>query len=377
MSQLKKIYTCGFLAVLLLGMLYSCSNKEENPVSLKMAVGSRFYIGTALDSAQIVGADTSAINIITQHFNAIVAENVMKSEVIQPVEGEFDFKMADKFVQFGIDNKLFITGHTLIWHSQAPDWLFVDKQGNDVSRDVLIQRMRSHIHTVVDRYKGIIKGWDVVNEAILDNGTWRQSKFHEIIGEDFVKLAFEFAHEADPEAELYYNDYSMAKKGKREGVVAMVKSLQEQGIRIDGIGMQGHISMDDPTIEDFEKSIVSFSELGVKVMITELDLTVLPMPNMNAGADVALNFEFKKELNPYANGLPDSISVKITKRYQDFFTLFFKYSDKISRVTLWGVSDAQSWRNYWPVEGRTDFPLLFDREYKAKPIVEKIIQGDF
>lgn len=377
MSQLKKIYTCGFLAVLLLGMLYSCSNKEENPVSLKMAVGSRFYIGTALDSAQIVGADTSAINIITQHFNAIVAENVMKSEVIQPVEGEFDFKMADKFVQFGIDNKLFITGHTLIWHSQAPDWLFVDKQGNDVSRDVLIQRMRSHIHTVVDRYKGIIKGWDVVNEAILDNGTWRESKFHEIIGEDFVKLAFEFAHEADPEAELYYNDYSMAKKGKREGVVAMVKSLQEQGIRIDGIGMQGHISMDDPTIEDFEKSIVSFSELGVKVMITELDLTVLPMPNMNAGADVALNFEFKKELNPYANGLPDSISVKITKRYQDFFTLFFKYSDKISRVTLWGVSDAQSWRNYWPVEGRTDFPLLFDREYKAKPIVEKIIQGDF
>lgn len=377
MSQLKKIYTCGFLAVLLLGMLYSCSNKEENPVSLKMAVGNRFYIGTALDSAQIVGADTSAINIITQHFNAIVAENVMKSEVIQPVEGEFDFKMADKFVQFGIDNKQFITGHTLIWHSQAPDWLFVDKQGNDVSRDVLIQRMRSHIHTVVDRYKGIIKGWDVVNEAILDNGTWRQSKFHEIIGEDFVKLAFEFAHEADPEAELYYNDYSMAKKGKREGVVAMVKSLQEQGIRIDGIGMQGHISMDDPTIEDFEKSIVSFSELGVKVMITELDLTVLPMPNMNAGADVALNFEFKKELNPYANGLPDSISVKITKRYQDFFTLFFKYSDKISRVTLWGVSDAQSWRNYWPVEGRTDFPLLFDREYKAKPIVEKIIQGDF
>jgi len=377
MSQLKKIYTCGFLAVLLLGMLYSCSNKEENPVSLKMAVGNRFYIGTALDSAQIVGADTSAINIITQHFNAIVAENVMKSEVIQPVEEEFDFKMADEFVQFGIDNKLFITGHTLIWHSQAPDWLFVDKQGNDVSRDVLIQRMRSHIHTVVDHYKGIIKGWDVVNEAILDNGTWRESKFYKIIGEDFVKLAFEFAHEADPEAELYYNDYSMAKKGKREGVVAMVKSLQEQGIRIDGIGMQGHISMDDPTIEDFEKSIVAFSELGVKVMITELDLTVLPMPNMNAGADVALNFEFKKELNPYVNGLPDSISVKITKRYQDFFTLFFKHSDKISRVTLWGVSDAQSWRNYWPVEGRTDFPLLFDREYKAKPIVEKIIQGDF
>lgn len=376
MSQLRRICIYGFFSVLLLSMLYGCSKTEVKPVSLKMAVGDRFYIGTALNSDQIVGADTSAIKIIKQHFNAVVAENVMKSEVVQPVEGEFDFNMADKFVRFGLDNKLFITGHTLIWHSQAPDWFFVDKQGNDVSRDVLIERMRSHIHTVVGRYKGIVKGWDVVNEAVLDDGTWRKSKFYEIIGADFVKLAFEFAHEADPEAELYYNDYSMAKKGKREGVVAMVKSLQEQGVRIDGIGMQGHISMDDPTVEDFEKSIVAFSELGVNVMVTELDLTVLPMPNMNAGADVALNFEFKKELNPYINGLPDSISTKFTERYQDFFRLFFKHSNKISRVTLWGVSDAQSWRNYWPVKGRTDFPLLFDREYKAKPIVEKIINED-
>ncbi|MUP36687.1 endo-1,4-beta-xylanase [Labilibaculum euxinus] len=376
MNRFKKIYNPGFLAFLLLGVLCSCSKTEVKPVSLKLAVGDRFYIGTALNSAQIDGADTSAIKIIKQHFNAVVAENVMKSEVVQPVEGEFDFDMADKFVRFGLDNKLFITGHTLIWHSQAPNWLFVDKQGNDVSRDVLIERMRSHIHTVVGRYKGIIKGWDVVNEAILDDGTWRKSKFYEIIGADFVKLAFEFAHEADPEAELYYNDYSMAKKGKREGVVAMVKSLQEQGVRIDGIGMQGHISMDDPTIEDFEKSIVAFSELGVQVMVTELDLTVLPMPNMNAGADIALNFEFKKELNPYANGLPDSINTKMTERYQDFFRLFYKHSNKISRVTLWGVSDAQSWRNYWPVNGRTDYPLLFDREYKAKPIVEKIINED-
>ncbi|PKQ67737.1 1,4-beta-xylanase [Labilibaculum manganireducens] len=376
MSQLRRICIYGFFSVLLLSMLYGCSKTEVKPVSLKMAVGDRFYIGTALNSDQIVGADTSAIKIIKQHFNAVVAENVMKSEVVQPIEGEFDFNMADKFVRFGLDNKLFITGHTLIWHSQAPDWLFVDKQGNDVSRDVLIERMRSHIHTVVGRYKGIIKGWDVVNEAVLDDGTWRKSKFYEIIGADFVKLAFEFAHEADPEAELYYNDYSMAKKGKREGVVAMVKSLQEQGVRIDGIGMQGHISMDDPTIEDFEKSIVAFSELGVQVMVTELDLTVLPMPNMNAGADIALNFEFQKELDPYANGLPDSMSIKITERYQDFFKLFYKHSDKISRVTLWGVADAQSWRNYWPVKGRTDFPLLFDREYKAKPIVEKIINED-
>ncbi|PCH71376.1 MAG: 1,4-beta-xylanase [Bacteroidales bacterium] len=364
-------YSIGVIALIILS---GCANKKQATLSLKDAFVGKYYIGTALNESQILGKDTVAIRVVKEQFNAIVAENCMKSESIQPVEGEFDFSLADRFVEFGEQNNMFITGHTLIWHSQAPAWLFVDKEGYDVSRDVLIERMKSHISTVVGRYKGRIKGWDVVNEAILDDGSWRKSKFHEIIGEDFVKLAFEFAHEADPEAELYYNDYSMAHSGKRMGVVNMVKKLQEQGVRIDGIGMQGHCSMDFPSVEEFENSLVAFSDLGVNVMITELDITVLPSPRKEVGADISASFEYKKELNPYAEQLPDSVKIALNKRHMEFWGLFNKYQDKISRVTLWGVNDSQSWRNGWPVPGRTDYPLLFDREYKAKPVVSEIIE---
>src|SRR5690606_13602735 len=188
---------------------------------LKDAFENRFGIGAAINDFQIMGRDPETMNVVKQHFNAIVAENCMKSGRIQPMEGEFQFDLADRFVQFGESNSMTIHGHTLIWHSQAPSWFFQDGSGKEVSREVLIQRMKDHIFTVVGRYKGKIKTWDVVNEAILDDGSFRKSKFYEIIGEDFIKLAFQFAHEADPNAELYYNDYSMANAGKREGVVAM------------------------------------------------------------------------------------------------------------------------------------------------------------
>jgi endo-1,4-beta-xylanase len=183
--------------------------------------------------------------------------------------------------------------------------VFVDDNGNDVSRDTLIERMKTHIYTVVGRYKGRVHGWDVVNEAILDDGSWRQSKFYSIIGEDFVKLAFQFAHEADPDAELYYNDYSMAHEGKREGVVEMVKKLQSQGVKIDGIGMQGHLNMDFPSVTEFEKSLLAFADLGVKVHITELDLSVLPSPHrQNVGANVSDSYDYQQTLNPYADSCP-------------------------------------------------------------------------
>lgn len=341
---------------------------------LKDAVAGKFYVGTALNEDQIMGNDTAALTVVKKHFNAIVAENIMKSALIQPREGDFQFSVADQFVSFGEEHDMHVTGHTLIWHSQAPDWLFTDSEGNDVSREVLIERMRTHIHTLAGRYKGKIKGWDVVNEAILDDGSWRESKFYETIGKDFVKLAFEFAHEADPEAELYYNDYSMASPGKRAGVIAMVKDLQEQGIRIDGIGMQGHIGLHHPDIEEFEKSLLAYSALGVKVMITELDLTLLPSPGRNVGAEVSANFEYEEKMNPYTDGLPDSVSRAFHERYMEFFRLFVKHQDKISRVTLWGVNDKQSWRNGWPVRGRTDYPLLFDRNNEPKPVVDEIIK---
>nr|WP_320117416.1 endo-1,4-beta-xylanase [uncultured Marinifilum sp.] len=367
-------YTKGLLlAGIAIVLLSSCSKKSSQTIGLKNSIKENYLIGTALNTPQILQEDSLAIKIVQKHFNSIVAENCMKSEVIQPKEGKFDFSLSDKFVEFGEKNNMFIIGHTLIWHSQAPEWFFVDENGNDVSRDVLIERMRKHIYAVVGRYKGRIHAWDVVNETIMEDGTFRDSKLVQIIGKDFVKLAFQFAHEADPDAELYYNDYSMAIPAKRNGVTKMVKELIESGVRIDGIGMQAHSSITKPDIKEFEKSIVEFSKLGVNVMITELDISVLPFPDLNVGADVAKSYEFKKELNPYPNSLPDSINNQLRDRYVEFFKLFNKHSDKLTRVTLWGVHDKQTWRNYWPIAGRTDYPLLFDRNRKAKSAVQAII----
>jgi endo-1,4-beta-xylanase len=360
-------------AVLLLTSACGQKKQMKSKHALKDAFDGKFYIGTALNASQISGHDSATTNVVKEQFNAIVAENCMKSGPIHPSEGTFNFSFPDQFVKFGEQNDLVITGHTLVWHSQAPQWFFKDSLGNDVSREVLIERMKKHIQTVVGRYKGKIKGWDVVNEAILDDGSYRESKFFQIIGEDFIKLAFQFAHEADPDAELYYNDYSMSVPDKRNGVVEMVKKLQEQGVKIDCIGMQCHVGLDYPSINDFEESIKAFAALGVKVMITEMDLSVLPMPDYRVGAEVSTNFEYQKKLNPYAEGLPDSVYTAFEKRYLDFFKLFLTHKDVISRVTLWGVNDGNSWKNNWPVRGRTDYPLLFDRDNHAKPVVKKII----
>ena len=342
--------------------------------SLKDAFLGKLYIGTALNARQITGKKPAETKVVKEQFNAIVPENCMKSGPIHPEEDKFDFSVSDQFVDFGVRNNMFVTGHTLIWHSQAPRWFFKDGSGNDVSREVLIERMRNHISTVVGRYKGRIKGWDVVNEAVLDDGSLRKSKFYQIIGEDFIKLAFQFAHEADPVAELYYNDYSMAIPAKRNGVVAMVKKLQKEGVKIDGIGMQCHVGLSYPDIKDFRESIEAFSTLGVNVMITEMDISVLPSPDRNVGAEVSASFEYKQKLNPYTDGLTDAANAAFEKRYLEFFKLFLEHKNVISRVTLWGVNDGNSWKNNWPVRGRTDYPLLIDRNNQPKPVVAKIIE---
>jgi endo-1,4-beta-xylanase len=368
-SQLSYLIS---LVILLTNACGPPKQVNSKPV-LKDVLDGKFYIGTALNTNQISGHDSATLNDVKKQFNAIVAENCMKSEFIQPHEGKFDFSQADQFVKFGGENDMLITGHTLIWHSQAPQWFFKDSLGNDVAREVLIERMKNHIQTVVSRYKGKVKGWDVVNEAILEDGSYRNSKFYQIIGEDFIRLAFQFAREADPNAEFYYNDFSMSGPGKRQGVVDMVKKLQKQDVKIDGIGMQCHIGLDYPDISDFEESIKAFASLGVKVMITEMDISVLPLPDNKAGAEVSTNFAYQDELNPYTKGLPDSVYTIFEKRYLDFFKLFLTHKDVISRVTVWGVNDRNSWKNNWPVQGRTDYPLLFDRKNQAKPVVQKII----
>ena len=367
-TQKVKIF---YILTLLFVALTGCANHK---VTLKDALKDKFLIGVAMNEAQITEADSSSVAIIKNHFNSITAENCMKSEELQPVEGEFNFKLADQFVKFGEENNMYIIGHTLVWHSQAPKWFFTDATGKDVTREVLIERMKNHIFTVVGRYKGKVKGWDVVNEAFEDDGSWRNSKFYQIIGEDYIRLAFQFAHEADPDADLYYNDYSMAHEGRRNTVVKMVKELKSQGVRIDGVGLQGHMDMVFPDLDEFEKSMLAFAETGVKLMITELDVTVLPRPGIDVGAEISASFEYQQKLNPYAEGLPDSVSIALNNRYNDIFKLFLKHSDILERVTLWGVYDGQSWRNDWPVRGRTDYALLFDRNFQPKPVVKTIIE---
>lgn len=372
MKLLTPILSFSLMLLLLCCVQAKSTSDDKNP-SLKNALDGKFYIGTALNLNQIQGRDTASLKIVKDQFAAIVAENCMKSMYMQPKEGEFFFDDADKFVELGEQNQLFVTGHCLIWHSQAPSWFFTDDKGKDVSPEVLKERMKNHITTIVNRYKGRIKGWDVVNEAILDNGEFRKSKFYEILGEEFIPLAFQYAHEADPDAELYYNDYNEWLNEKRDAIVDLVKTLKEKGIRIDGVGMQGHVGLDSPTLADYKAAIDAYTALGVKVMITEFELSALPSPRFNVGANISDTEAYRKEMNPYVEALPDSVSDVWSKRMLEYFTLFLDNSDKISRVTMWGVTDGDSWKNNFPMRGRTDYPLLFDRNYKAKPVVQSII----
>lgn len=367
--KLKHLITASFYGAFTVACTGTTANINEK--GLKDVVDGKFLIGAALNVKQSSGTDTSSLKIVKRHFNSIVAENCMKSEEIQPREGEFYFDEADRFVNFGIENKMTIIGHCLIWHSQCPDWFFLDNEGNKVSPEILKQRMKTHISTVVGRYKGKIKGWDVVNEAIVEDGSYRNSKFYEILGEEFIPLAFQYAHEADPDAELYYNDYGMNVKGRRDGVVKLIHSLKEKGIRIDAVGMQGHMGMDYPDIKEFEESMLAFAAEGVKVMITEWDMSALPTARM--GANISDTVAFRKSLNPYPDILPDSVEIAWNKRMDEFFTLFEKHSDIVTRVTAWGVSDGDSWKNNFPVRGRKDYPLLFDRNYQPKRFVKDMI----
>lgn len=341
---------------------------------LKETVGQYCLIGSSLNQRQSDGLDAAATDIVRKHFNTAVAENCMKSESLQPEEGKFDFSAADRFMEYCEKNGLKPIGHCLVWHSQAPRWFFKGKDGKEVSREELIKRIRTHIHTVVGRYKGRIHGWDVVNEAIEDDGSFRKSKFYKIIGEEFIDIAFQAAHEADPDVELYYNDYSMSNKGKRDATCRLVRHLKEKGIRIDGVGMQSHNGLDYPDINEYEKSLEAFAACGVNVMITELDFNVLPNPKGFGGAAVEQNYDYQQKYNPYTKGLPKDKAKELNERILDFFKVYYRHRDKITRINLWGISDANSWLNGWPVRGRTNYPLLFDRDYKAKPVVKDIIK---
>lgn len=342
----------------------SCTSTQSQPLTVKDRFSDKFLIGAAIPVPHVKGMDVKADSIVTLHYNSIVAENCMKSAEIHPKEDQYNWADADAFVEYGEKRNMAIIGHCLVWHSQLSPWFPYDSEGNYVTPEVMKERMREHITTVVSRYKGKIHGWDVVNEAIEDDGSYRKTPFYEILGEEFIPLAFEYAHQADPEAELYINDFSMAIPEKRETYLKIIKQLKDRGLRIDGIGMQSHIGLDYPDMAEYEKSITEFGNAGVDVMITELDLSALP--TLKHGANVGDVEEFKKASNPYTDGLPIDVSDRWNARMKQVFDIYKKHADVISRVTFWGTHDGMSWRNDWPMRGRTDYPLPFDRQCNMK-----------
>jgi endo-1,4-beta-xylanase len=342
--------------------------------SLKDVFRNDFRIGAALNAAQFEERDAPGAALVKAQFNSITPENVLKWEAVHPRPDAYNFGPSDRYVAFGEQNHMQVIGHTLVWHSQTPRWVFEDDKGAPLDRERLLARMREHIHTVVGRYKGRIAGWDVVNEALNEDGTLRQSPWLKIIGEDFIAKAFEFAREADPRAELYYNDYSLENEAKRGGAVELIRKLKSQGVPIAAVGLQCHNKLETPTIDQEEATIEAFAKLGVKVNITELDIDVLPRAIRQNTADVSQKAEAQANLNPYADGLPANVQQALAKRYAGLFQVFRKHRGTITRVTFWGVADGDSWLNNWPVRGRTSYPLLFDRDHQPKAAFDAVVR---
>ncbi|HEY4247121.1 MAG TPA: endo-1,4-beta-xylanase [Lacunisphaera sp.] len=423
--------------------------------TLKDTFKNAFLVGVALSPRQFDGSDSKAIALISREFNCATAENAMKWEALEPRNNDFDFKPADQFIDFCRQHDLVVVGHNLCWHSQLPSWVFKPDAGQEkLTRDVLLERLKNHITTVATHFKGKVRGWDVVNEAIADHtGEYRNSIFYRLIGKEYLALAFKWAHEADPEAELYYNDYNLdADDAKRARTIELVKYLREQGDRIDGIGLQGHYNLTTPSTEKIDETIRMFAALGLKVMITELDVQVIRNAHITGAVGAATGNPangpeawrprlfptietLKSKLKPTdaqvaqitpivdkaTKDIGDAISSgefhliheiransadaiskvlttgqqtaftemmiippggapvgpppppltaaeqqELAKRYGEIFDVLVKNRPAITRVTFWGLRDADSWR-------RRSSPLLFDDDYQRKPAYDAVI----
>lgn len=350
-------------------------------VSLREAYKDAFLMGTAVNEAIVSGTDAASRELTTRHFNTITAENVLKAGPLNPTPGVWNFGPADAFVAFGEQHKMFIVGHTLVWHNQTPAWFFTDSTGKSRSRDAVVEQLRSHIQKVASRYVGRVHAWDVVNEVIDNDGSYRPTTWVRGVGngDDLVRLSFKYAQQYAPDAELYYNDFNTWRPTKRDGIVRMVRMLKREGIRVDGIGMQGHWGLNYPSLANIEAAIDSFASTGAKVMITEMDIDVLPLTREGQIIGTGMSDpqfqleEFKSYLDPYRNGLPADVQRAVTARYAELFALFHRKRDKIARVTLWGVADDMSWKNGYPIPGRTNYPLLFDRNRLPKPAFDAVL----
>jgi endo-1,4-beta-xylanase len=352
----------GLLTAALLAIA-ATAKSADTPASLKDAFKDSFLVGVAVNQRQSDERDTNGVALVKAQFNSISPENIMKWEGIHPRPGPdgYDFEAADRYVAFGEKNGMFIVGHTLVWHGQTPSWVFQGEGTNACTREVLLQRMRDHIHTVVGRYKGRIKAWDVVNEALNDDGTLRRSKWYRIIGEDYIAKAFEYAHEADPNAELRYNDYSIENEPKRKGAIALVKQLQAQKAPIHGLGSQSHANLIWPSAELLDAALTDFAQLGLPISITELDVDASEHGQRRQSAEVSENAQAG------AGSVVADASQKLAEQYASLFRVFLKHRQNIKLVTFWCVTDRDSWRSFGN-------PLLFDREGKPKKCFDAVIQ---
>ncbi|HEX2936653.1 MAG TPA: endo-1,4-beta-xylanase [Bacteroidales bacterium] len=370
-------------SILLISIAFLLINAttDKIPRTLKESYKSAFKMGCSVNDAIVRGRDSVSRKLVLQQFNSITAENVLKAETLNPRPGAWNFAPADAYVKFGEENHMFIIGHTLVWHNQTPDWFFNDESGKQKTHEAVIEQMRSYIETVAGRYKNRIHAWDVVNEVIDNDGSYRPTTWLNGVGsgEELVKLAFKFASQYAPGTELYYNDFNVWRPTKRDGIARMVRMLQKEGIRIDGVGIQGHWGLNYPKNEYIEAAIDTFASLGVKVMITELDVDVLPITKEGQLIGKIMNDpqwqleEFRTFLNPYTKGLPVEIENQLASRYADLFRIFYKKRDKIDRVTVWGLHDGMSWKNGYPVPGRTNYPLLYHRDKTPKPALDSVL----
>ncbi|HEV7378725.1 MAG TPA: endo-1,4-beta-xylanase [Dyadobacter sp.] len=336
--------------------------------SLKSRFQKDFMIGTAINARQIKESIPAETELIAKQFSAITPENVMKAQSLQPRWNTFNFEMADQMITFANKYQMKVNAHTLVWHSQLPVFVRTLQTADSVR-----MFMTNHINTVARRYHGKVQSWDVVNEALNEDGTLRKSIFYNKLGEDYIIEAFRLAEAATPDTDLYYNDYNNEKPAKRKGCIDVIKKIQAAGVKIDGVGIQGHWHLGKVPLQDIEESIVQYAALGIKVAITELDIEVLKRDFQ--GAEISQRMKSDPSLDPYKAGLPDSLQQRLAEDYDALFKLFIKHKDKIARITLWGAHDGQTWLNGWPVPGRTNYPLLFDRDYKPKPAFYKIIES--
>ena len=344
---------------------------EDQVQSLQSAFEPHFRVGVAV--SPFTFEDAASVELISQQFNHLSPENLLKWSSIQPNPGEYRFQAADDYVAFGEERGMTVYGHVMVWHQQVPEWVFQDEAGDDVSKDELLARLTDHMTTVGGRYGGRIQYWDVVNEAFNDDGSLRDTPWRRILGDDYIATVFQLADTLLPDSKLVYNDYSLASASKRAGAVAMIQDLKSRGIRIDAVGEQGHYNMTYPGVSQLDQMLADFRQLGVSVLITELDVDVLPNAQGIQGADLDMIANYDATYDPYQACLPQTVDAKLAARWAALFGALVAHADIIDAVTFWGVSDGQSWLNNWPVQGRTNYPLLFNRDLTAKTALQSVL----